>query len=208
MKQCKEVGCDGKVEARGWCQKHYFRWRRHGSPDGGHYHQFDKISDPADYKRYLRREDPPAREDIGKCHVWTRTRSKGGYGSVTIGGTWHLVHRLAWTLAHGPIPDDMYIIHRCDNPACARLDHLRLGTAKDNAHDRVRRHRSRRGSSRHGARLTDTDVKLIRWLYWMARGRHGTIAMLSRRFGVSHTTIKKIVTGKRWTHLPVLSCSD
>ena len=29
---CSIDGCGGKVQARGWCFKHYMRWRKHGSP--------------------------------------------------------------------------------------------------------------------------------------------------------------------------------
>jgi hypothetical protein len=30
---CKENGCENKVEARGWCNKHYKCWRRNGDPN-------------------------------------------------------------------------------------------------------------------------------------------------------------------------------
>ena len=32
-KTCKINGCDGPVFGRGWCNKHYVRWRRHGDPE-------------------------------------------------------------------------------------------------------------------------------------------------------------------------------
>jgi hypothetical protein len=32
MTECSIEGCLTWVEARGWCQKHYTRWRNHGSP--------------------------------------------------------------------------------------------------------------------------------------------------------------------------------
>lgn len=32
MTVCKEPDCSGAVLARGWCRKHYVRWRRHGDP--------------------------------------------------------------------------------------------------------------------------------------------------------------------------------
>lgn len=32
---CKVEGCDGPVRLRGWCNKHYLRWSRHGDPLGG-----------------------------------------------------------------------------------------------------------------------------------------------------------------------------
>jgi hypothetical protein len=45
------------------------------------------------------------------------------------------VHRVAWELEHGPIPDGMLILHRCDNPACWAPEHLFLGTQADNVRD-------------------------------------------------------------------------
>ena len=47
------------------------------------------------------------------CHVWTSTLAKGGYGRVLVSA-----HRLAWELAHGPIPEGMLVLHKCDNPPC------------------------------------------------------------------------------------------
>lgn len=31
---CSVAGCDRPVKCRGWCQAHYFRWRRSGDPGG------------------------------------------------------------------------------------------------------------------------------------------------------------------------------
>lgn len=46
-----------------------------------------------------------------------------------------LVHRLAWTAKHGPIPDGMVICHRCNVRRCVNPDHLALGTCADNNAD-------------------------------------------------------------------------
>lgn len=32
MKICSIEGCDSRIQARGWCSKHYKRWRQHGDP--------------------------------------------------------------------------------------------------------------------------------------------------------------------------------
>jgi hypothetical protein len=32
MRTCTVQGCDEKHEARGFCEKHYARWKRHGAP--------------------------------------------------------------------------------------------------------------------------------------------------------------------------------
>ena len=74
------------------------------------------------------------------CHVWTSTLAKGGYGRVLVSA-----HRLAWELAHGPIPEGMLVLHKCDNPPCCNPEHLFIGTVADNMADKTRKKRARNG---------------------------------------------------------------
>ena len=59
----------------------------------------------------------------------------GWHGSVTYHGRRIVAHRLAWTLARGPIPAGLLVLHRCDNPPCCNPDHLYLGTQRENMRD-------------------------------------------------------------------------
>jgi hypothetical protein len=79
---------------------------------------------------------------FGDCWVWTGYRQPNGYGLVR-GYTFteRYAHRLSWTMANGPIPAGMWVLHHCDNPPCINPDHLYLGTGIDNARDRERRGR-------------------------------------------------------------------
>jgi hypothetical protein len=63
------------------------------------------------------------------------THTADGYGRL---GKW-LTHRLAYTLTKGPIPEGLQVLHgrNCNNPCCVRPSHLSVGTASDNAKDRV-----------------------------------------------------------------------
>lgn len=42
------------------------------------------------------------------------------------------VSRWAWWAFNGPIPANTVVMHTCDLPICVRIDHLRLGTQREN----------------------------------------------------------------------------
>lgn len=78
------------------------------------------------------------------CWPWKGNLTRG-YGRVNIGRIKAKPHRVAWEMANGPIPAGMFVLHRCDNPACVNPAHLAIGTHDDNMADMVTRGRSNRG---------------------------------------------------------------
>ena len=125
MKVCVIEGCGGKQIARGWCPKHYQRWKKHGDPLAGRTHYRDP--EEAFAARTERRDG---------CLEWTGTRTSSGYGSIFSGGKYVVAHRYSWERTNGPIPDGMSIDHKCWNRACVEPSHLRLATHAENMGNR------------------------------------------------------------------------
>jgi hypothetical protein len=133
------------------------------------------------------------------CWEWPGTRNPKGYGYVSGGFYRMFAHRAAWELAFGPIPKDLCVLHRCDNPPCVRPDHLWLGTIADNNADMAAKGRASRkprqfGEQHHAALITAADVHHIRES--SARGID-----LAMQFGISPSTISAIRHRRKWRHL-------
>jgi predicted XRE-type DNA-binding protein len=138
-------------------------------------------------RRIYTAEDVWARVDKhgpDECWPWAGACFTHGYGAARYRGATWVVHRLVWTLTHGPIPPGLFVCHTCDNPPCCNPAHLWLGTIADNNADKVRKGRANtpRGE-RHGEHTHPERV---------ARGeRHG-----------SRTHPESRPRGERhWTHM-------
>lgn len=68
------------------------------------------------------------------CWEWLGCRNIKGYGQQTVNGKPKSVHRIAWEARYGST-NGLWVLHKCDNPACYNPDHLFLGTAQDNVKD-------------------------------------------------------------------------
>lgn len=121
-----------------------------------------------------------------------------GYGSVKCGDRGALlVHRVAWELVRGSIPDGLDVLHSCDVRLCAKPDHLFLGTHLDNMRDMISKGRDVHfsGEQNGNSKLSIEDVDDIRCL--LLKGVTGI--ELARRFGVSAGNISHIKTGRIWS---------
>lgn len=145
----------------------------------------------------------PGHGPKGDCWIWTAGHLPKGYGSLvryeSLGKERKsvLAHRLAWEFEHGPIPDGMNVLHKCDNPPCVRHNHLFLGTLQDNNRDAIEKGRAVRGARVGGAKLTDERVLEIRALH----ASKMNVVLIALRFGVTRSNITYIVNRKTWKHV-------
>jgi hypothetical protein len=67
-----------------------------------------------------------------------KKEQRGGHTEVKVNNKQVRAHRLAWTLYKGEIAKGMQVNHKCNNAKCVNVDHLYLGTQKDNMQDCIR----------------------------------------------------------------------
>ena len=169
------------------------------------------------------------------CWEWRGTiREKSGYGYFSLRisssrpGVYcpFLAHRIAYRLFYGADPNELCVLHNCDNRKCCNPHHLFLGTLGDNNKDRHRKGRSAKGKTsgrkRHPeswenfvpfAKLhperyrgeLNSHSKLISSQVEEIRTKHAAgvknMAELAREYGVKHAAISKIVKRRTWRHL-------
>jgi hypothetical protein len=130
-------------------------------------------------------------EPTSGCWLWLGRPQSTGYGQLHVSGKRTLAHRYSWELEIGPIPDGMYVLHRCDNRLCVNPDHLFVGTHQDNMDDMVRKGRCPTGEDHWNAKLTRKDVTAIRKSTKSQRA-------LAREYGVGQKNISHIITERTW----------
>lgn len=131
--------------------------------------------------------------DSAGCWTWTGGINANGYGSCWDGERVETASRLSYRLFVCAIPDELFVLHRCDNPLCVRPSHLFLGTHQDNMRDRDLKGRAAKlsGELNPRAKLTAVAVQEIRRSGLRTRD-------LAKRFGVSETTVQRARSGKGW----------
>lgn len=132
--------------------------------------------------------------DVEACWLYSGTPSQV-YPFVVVSGRAMKVHRISYALHVGPIPDGVFVCHRCDVPRCCNPAHLFLGSLRDNVADMVAKSRQARGERASAAVLTAEAVVFVR----QSSERSDVLA---RRFGVCQATIDHARRGHTWSHVP------
>jgi hypothetical protein len=131
------------------------------------------------------------------CLLWEGACYPYGYGRICRNGKIRGAHRVVYELTHGPIPRGLFVCHRCDVPCCVNINHLLLGTHRENMRDCKQKGRlAYQPGVLHGqAKLTEEQVKWIR-----AQSGVSNTAM-ARALGVSRQIVSAIVHRVRWKHV-------
>jgi hypothetical protein len=134
------------------------------------------------------------------CYLWGGAIDTGGYGSAWFRKRLWRAHRVSWMINFGEIPEDMFVLHKCDNRACVNPGHLFLGDHAANMADM--RSKGRCINEHHRGKLTADEVRKIKEM--ISRGsRTGDLA---RYFDVDVSTISNIKSGYRWGHIKLEEC--
>lgn len=137
------------------------------------------------------------------CWLWTGRTDASGYGRLDRKGPNVYVHRVAWTLTNGPVPEGMDVLHTCDVRNCCNPAHLWLGTHEQNMADCKAKRRTTWGARSGQAKLTEEQAKEILALYKRDGPRKSNALELAGRYKVGRGTILALVRGHSWAHLNV-----
>lgn len=146
-----------------------------------------------------------------ECWEWIAAGADFGYGIFRIGSKKYYSHRVSWVLERGLIPEDILVLHECDNPPCCNPIHFFLGTQKINIHDAMKKRRlacgdrngarihpgARRGDRNGNSKLTKFKVLEMRKLY--SEGE--TQVSIAKYFEIGQSHVSRIVNKKNWDHV-------
>ena len=138
----------------------------------------------------LQNKTPCSETDWGK--------HRQGYGQKWINGKHWLHHRYVWTEYHGEIPKGLVIRHLCHNTGCVNIEHLAIGTQKDNRQDDIDIGKTfgpmMPGETNPNSKLTKTQIAEI-------RDSKDRVIDIAKKYGVHRQTIYTIRRGETWKHL-------
>lgn len=147
--KCLVGDCPREGRTKGYCNRHYEHLRLYGDPVA-------KKDRPLEVR--LREVGWTVTES--GCWEWDGKRNDNNYGLFSakrFGYENARAHRAMYECFVEPIPDDLQLRHKCDNPPCVNPDHLIPGTAADNSRDMVERGRNWR-KKRGGTCANGHDV--------------------------------------------------
>jgi hypothetical protein len=179
---CSVEGCEDPIRnGRGWYNKHYKRWLKHGDPT---ITLLARGATPAEkFWPDVNQHGPipEYRPELGPCWLWDGAKDQNGYGRCHIPGRRQQVpaHSLAYELLVGPIPEGLEPDHLCRVRPCVKAianeqgpAHLEPVTHQENMRRGLHWQR-RKTHCKYGHEFTEDNI------YWI-RGRLGNPTRLCR----------------------------
>lgn len=132
-------------------------------------------------------------EKTQTCWLWTAAKFQGGYGRFR-GLDGFIAHRMSWIFAHGPIPDGLLVLHKCDVRSCVNPDHLFLGTQVDNMRDMAAKGRGLHPRGEQVSKITEQQVRQI-------RRDDRPQSLVASLHGITQTQVSRIKRRTNWAHI-------
>ena len=132
------------------------------------------------------------------CLLFTGYKTPGGYGLFSYKCRTIFAHRLSYMLAKKleSLPKDKVIRHMCGNRSCINPEHLKLGTHKENADDKIVD-----GTNGEGEQNSQSDVSKETAQKIIDSYGTGTQKERAERFGVKKHIVGSIDRFTSWFHL-------
>jgi len=187
MKKCKVEKCNNQSHSKGYCPKHYGRFKKHGDAEA--IHRLQHLS--PDERFWMKVQKGSSDE----CWNWKESNRKG-YGCLWVNRKYVSAHRFSWLIHHGLIENGLEVLHKCDNTLCVNPAHLFLGTTLDNTKDRVLKGRSAKGSKTNSrGTLCEKDVLIIKNLLQNTKQ-----SIVAHHLNIKPSTISRIARGVTYAY--------
>lgn len=142
------------------------------------------------------------KQENGCVRCISHCRDKDGYTRIRYNGKHDRLFRVLYQKLYGEIPKGMVLRHLCNNSWCVNVEHLKIGTQKENYQDMVNCGRSNKGKrimeisgeNNHNHKLTEKQVKEI----YLSKLKNSELAKI---YNVSDVNIANIKTKKQWVWL-------
>ena len=133
-------------------------------------------------------------ENDNGCHICTsHAKDAEGYILYRANGRVNRLHRYLFEQKYGEIPKGYVVMHICDNPSCINLEHLKLGTQKENVEDCVNKKRKWIPFGERNPKSKLTQQQVINIL--KDKRRQIDIA---KEYGITQAQVSAIKLKKTW----------
>ncbi len=143
------------------------------------------------------------------CKLWNKKTDPNGYAIRSWKGKLIKVHRAVFFEFNSGLQADsrecksLQIRHSCHQRNCVNVNHLSLGTAKENAADKKHGGAHFLGQSHPGSKITEATARLIIESFFPKNhSSHTTRIARAKKYNVSYSSVNAIDRGSSWAYLP------